>query len=58
MTELGSNERKLLESVQQYYQQLATEAKKKHSPIKEVCHQLFHIWIFIDLFEGFGVGNR
>ncbi len=40
MSELNSNEKKLLENIQQYYQQLATEAKKKHYPIKEVCHVL------------------
>ena len=38
MSELSPNERKLLESVQQCYQQLAAEAKKKHSPVKEVSH--------------------
>jgi hypothetical protein len=39
MSDFNSNEKKLLENIQQYYQQLATEAKKKHLPIKEVMNK-------------------
>jgi len=34
---LNDEERRFLDAVQQHYNLLATEAKKKHPHIKEVC---------------------
>jgi len=47
MSEINSADKKLLENVQQYYQQLATEAKKKHPPIKEVTNRLMPFLLII-----------
>ena len=36
MTDQSALEKKLLDNLQQNFHQLATEAKKKHPPLKEV----------------------
>ncbi|XP_054162002.1 protein MON2 homolog isoform X2 [Oppia nitens] len=37
MSELSASDRKLVDTIEQYYHQLAAEAKKKHSPVKEAA---------------------